>query len=112
MLKYDLHIVDDAERKEMFEKDIAGGFCNHKGGKTVVKLFISSDFEGEVEECTIEILNHEILHLALRKVEREKTERALDKIHKPFYVFDCETRKWQFVIKFIHEKNGKTLTII
>lgn len=93
----------------MYFKDcIAGGYT----GFVQIKLFAQPNCEN-YEKCAEEILNHEVLHQVLNKIEGHEAKMALDNIHKSFYVYDGSSKKWNFVVNFVFEKkNTKTITIM
>jgi hypothetical protein len=96
----------------MFRGCIAGGYYRRIKYVNIclIEIFVRSDCL-DYEDCTIEILSHEILHFVLDKIEGSKTSMALDRVHRPFFIYDCAIKKWKYAARFIHEKNGK-ITII
>jgi hypothetical protein len=105
-MDYSLHIVNEQEAKKMFANCLAGGVCE----RSSIKLFIAPDCEN-CEDCAVEILTHEVLHFVLDKIVGEIANEALDHIHKSFYVYDLKTKKWKFVVEFVHAK-GRHIDII
>jgi len=100
-------IMNPSERRFGFQKCIAGGYT----GFVQIKLFANTDCD-DYEECAEEILEHEVLHQVLDKVVGHDAKIALDKIHKSFYVLDCNENKWRFVIKFMSTKKNGQVAII
>jgi hypothetical protein len=99
-------ICNKSEVNMYFKNCVAGGYT----GYVQIKLFAQPNCE-DYEECAEDIINHEVLHQVLEKVGGIEAKKALDKIHKSFYVYDVTEKKWRFVIKFVHEKNSTTKTI-
>lgn len=101
-------ICNASEIRLWYKNCVGGGYT----WSTLIKLFVQPNCEN-CEECAEEIINHEVLHQVLSKVEGPKAKETLDNIHKAFYVYNCTTKKWEFIIKFAYEKKTtKTVTII
>lgn len=101
-------ICNKSEVNMYFKNCVAGGYT----GFVQIKLFAQPNCE-DYEECAEDIINHEVLHQVLEKVAGVEAKKALDKIHRSFYVYDCNEKKWRFVINFVYEKKAtKTITII
>jgi len=101
-------ICNKSEVNMYFDNCIAGGYT----GFIQIKLFAQPEC-GDYEECAEEILEHEVLHQVLDSVVGHDAKMALDNIHKSFYVYDEETKKWRFIIKFVAgKKKNKTLQIV
>jgi hypothetical protein len=110
-MDYNLEIVTKEEAKEYFGKCIAGGFCDPDDNYKTIKLFIDKDCD-DIENTTIEIINHEVLHHVLSKVAGEQANWQLDNVNQSFYVYDFAIKKWCFAVRFLlKSKETKTLVI-
>lgn len=102
-----VHICNQSEINMYFKDAVAGGYT----GWVLIKIFAHPQC-GDYAECAEEIINHEVLHQVLDKVAGHEAKIALDKIHKSFYCYDMNEKKWRFVVQFsLEDKNKKTVKI-
>jgi hypothetical protein len=90
------------------KKSIAGGLADEK---TISIFMHPNELEDEVD-CTVQILVHEFLHSFLRKTMDINTSIMLDNIHRPFLVYNFETKKWSHDMNFVNKRKGQPLLII
>jgi hypothetical protein len=101
-------ICNKSEVNMFFEDCVAGGYT----GWVLIKIFAHPEC-GDYAECAEEILNHEVLHQVLERIEGHEAKMALDNIHRSFYCYDEATKKWRFVVEFAAEdKLKKTIKIL
>jgi hypothetical protein len=100
-------ICNKSEINIYFKDCVAGGYT----GFFQIKLFARPECE-DYAECAEEILEHEVLHQVLNNIEGRETKKALDNIHKSFYVYDVIAKKWHFVVKFVLEKKNHIVNIL
>jgi len=89
-------VMSLSERRFIFALDTrAGGYSTD----VLIKLFADKEILVDEDSLT-EVLNHEILHQVLDKVEGTKARLGLDNITKITTRFDCNEKKWYFNIDF------------
>lgn len=103
-----LKVCTEKEAKKYLPNAVAGGitFSN------VVKIFMQSGEIQNEEDCTVQILTHEILHYVLRKEIDEKAKVLLDNIHKRVYVLDLKSGKLYANVIFVLRKKGEKRVVI
>lgn len=87
-------IITKTERDMHCSGASAGGFCY----RVLIKLFLFKEYFSDddyIEELTCLILEHEVLHQALRSQIGLKAYRKLDKVHMPILVNNRWTLDWK-----------------
>jgi hypothetical protein len=101
-------ICNKSERKILFPNTIAGGYC----GYSSIKIFTEPSRINNVEDCALQILNHEVLHQVIGETGGHEARDKLDNVHKPFYVLDCQINKMRYVVSFCLYRKGHLFLVV
>jgi len=100
-----IRVMSPSERRLYFDEFVTAGglssaFC-------LIKIFADKDALLD-EESFVDLIDHEVLHQVLEKVH-PPARIALDNIHKPFIMLNCDSGKWKFYTNFVFLKNGRKI---